>query len=144
MADEYVRLLYRKEEDFLEHFLGTVEALLPVLAAEHSADWRPSYACDDAERWARDCRLPAGQLDTLTFDKAVIFHGRDDAGHSSFSSLQTGSIASAPWPTPCARQPLSARRRDQSACAAPSRPRRDTDWLSCLGRPRGRISFPDR
>jgi hypothetical protein len=82
MADEYVRLLYRKEEDFLEQFLGTVEALLPVLAAEHGADWRPNYACDDRQRWAQQLRLNAGQLDELTFDEAAIH------GCSGFSSLQ--------------------------------------------------------
>jgi hypothetical protein len=83
MADEYVRQLYRGEEDFLDHFLGTVEVLLPILAAEHGADWRPNYACNDRQRWAQQLRLNAGQLDALTFDEAVIFHGRE-----GFSSLQ--------------------------------------------------------
>src|SRR5262245_6617242 len=83
MAGEWVRLLYRKEEDFLEHFLGTVEALLPVLAAEHGADWRSNYGCNDAERWARQLRLNAGQLDALAFDEAVILHAE-----RGFSSLQ--------------------------------------------------------
>src|SRR5262245_10263237 len=83
MADEWVRLLYRKEEDFPEHFLGTVEALLLVLAAELGADWRPNYSCDDRQRWQQHLRLNAGQVHALTFEEAVIFHGRE-----GFSSLQ--------------------------------------------------------
>src|SRR5262245_53805314 len=66
VMDEYVARMYLREEDFLEAFYGTVEALLPQLGG-----WRPNYQCDDAARWCRDQLRREGKLDALTFDSAV-------------------------------------------------------------------------
>src|SRR5262245_43586064 len=75
--DEYVAGMYLREEEFLEAFYGTVEALLPQFGG-----WRPNFQCDDAARRRRDQLRREGKLDALTFDSAVIFHGRGE-----FSSI---------------------------------------------------------
>ena len=77
--DEYVAGMYLREEEFLEVFYGTVEAVLPQLGC----DWRPNFQCDDAARWRRDRQLREGSLEALTFDSAVIFHGKE-----GFSSIR--------------------------------------------------------
>jgi hypothetical protein len=77
--DAYVTRLYRKEEEFLEDFYETVDALLPLLPGR----WQPNFRCNDLECWKRQLQLRAGQLDALTFDEAVIFHDK-----GQFASLQ--------------------------------------------------------
>jgi hypothetical protein len=47
--DAYVTRLYRKEEEFLEDFYETVDALLPLLPDR----WQPNFRCNDLERWKR-------------------------------------------------------------------------------------------
>jgi hypothetical protein len=77
--DAYVTRLYRKEEQFLEDFYETVDALLPLLPGRR----QPNFRCNDLERWRRQLQLRTGHLDALTFDEAVIFNDRRD----QFSSL---------------------------------------------------------
>src|SRR5262249_33101908 len=69
--------MYLKEEEFLEEFLGTVEAALPFFPIE----WRPNYSCNDDVRDDAARRRRAGTLHTLTFEDAVLFN--DQNGLSS-------------------------------------------------------------
>src|SRR5262249_55353335 len=71
--NEYVRRQYLKEEDFLEEYLGTVDAVLPQLP--HA--WQPNFQCDDRARFQRGRLRGTGQLASLPFDSAVLFYGRD-------------------------------------------------------------------
>ena len=48
--DEYVRRMYLKEEEFLEEYLGTVEAAVDLL----HLDWQPNYSCNDHARDHRE------------------------------------------------------------------------------------------
>jgi hypothetical protein len=92
--DAYVTRLYRKEEEFLEDWYETVDALLPLLPGE----WRPNFRCNDVERHARRLRLHAGQLEALAFDEAVIFHDK-----RQFAPLQLrlrGSLSTRAPPAP--------------------------------------------
>src|SRR5262249_25068567 len=59
--DEYVRRMYLKEEEFLEEYLGTVEAAVDLL----HLDWQPNYSCNDQVREGDARRLRAGALHTL-------------------------------------------------------------------------------
>ncbi len=86
--DEYVRRMYLKEEEFLEEYLGTVEAAVDLL----HLDWQPNYSCNDYVRNDTARRLRAGTLDALTFEDAVIFYGR-----SGFSSIHV-YLRSSCWP----------------------------------------------
>lgn len=64
---------WRREEDFLDHWLQTAD-----LVVEHlGGAWRPNYSCDDAARWRRDLALQEGTLDALTFDAAVELNGQN-------------------------------------------------------------------
>src|SRR5687768_10995422 len=77
--DGWVKRMYLHEEDFLEEWYATVEAVLQHLP--HA--WQPNFQCDDRARAERDQLLARGQLATLTFDSAVIFYDKD-----VFSSIQ--------------------------------------------------------
>jgi hypothetical protein len=71
--DEHVHRQFLKEEEFLEVHYETVDAVLPWLGH----DWRPNFQCNDQVRLPRARLLVAGQLAELTFDSAVLFHGRE-------------------------------------------------------------------
>jgi hypothetical protein len=71
--DEHVHRQYLKEEEFLEAYYGTVDAVLPQLPHH----WQPNYQCNDAVRDRRARPLAAGQLAELTFDSGVLFHNRE-------------------------------------------------------------------
>ena len=71
--DEHVNRMCLKEEEFLEVYYETVDAVLPSLG--HA--WRPCFLCNDHVRDRRARLLAMGQLAELTFDSAVMFHGRD-------------------------------------------------------------------
>src|SRR5262249_56813844 len=71
------RRMYLKEEEFLEEYLGTVEAAVDLLRL----DWQPNYSCNDYTRNDVARRIRNGMVNKLTFQDAVIFHGR--AGFSS-------------------------------------------------------------
>ena len=71
--DEHVHRMYLKEEEFLEVYYETVDAVLPRLGH----DWRPNFQCNDHVRDRRARLLATGQLAELTFDSAVLFHGRE-------------------------------------------------------------------
>jgi hypothetical protein len=71
--DEYVHRQFLKEEAFLEVHYETVDPVLPLLG--HA--WRPNFRCNDAVRDRRARLLAAGRLSELTFDSAVLFHGRN-------------------------------------------------------------------
>jgi len=75
--DEYVRRMYLKEGEFLVEYLGTVEAAVDLLRL----DWQPNYSCNDYTRNDVARRIRNGMVNKLTFQDAVIFHGR--AGFSS-------------------------------------------------------------
>jgi hypothetical protein len=77
--DEYVRRMYLKEEEFLEEYLGTVEATVDLL----HLDWQPNFSCNDSARDEFARGLRRGLVEKLTFQDAVIFHGRD-----GFSSIR--------------------------------------------------------
>jgi hypothetical protein len=78
-GSEWTQRIYRKEEEFLEEWYETVDAVLPLLGGE----WRPNYVCNERERQRRQYALAAGQLEQLTFDGAAIFYA-----HGQLSSLQ--------------------------------------------------------
>jgi hypothetical protein len=77
--DEYVKRMYLKEEEFLEEFLGTVEALLLSLGGA----WQPNYSCNDQVREETRRRLAKGALEAVTFQDAVIFYSKE-----GFSSIR--------------------------------------------------------
>ena len=71
MDDEYVRRQYLREEDFLETHFGLADLVAPRLG------WQPKYQCNDISRRRRDFHLAKNRLTELTFDAAVLFHGRE-------------------------------------------------------------------
>ena len=71
--DEHVHRMFLKEEDFLVEYYGTVDVMLPLIGH----DWRPHFQCNDGVRNRRARLLATAQLAELTFDSAVLFHGRD-------------------------------------------------------------------
>lgn len=71
--DEHVYRQYLKEEEFLETYYETVDAVLPLLGHE----WRPNFQCNDQVRVRRARLLATGRLADLTFDSGVLFHGRE-------------------------------------------------------------------
>jgi hypothetical protein len=71
--DDYVSRMYRKEGESLEIYHETVDAVLPFLGH----DWRPDFHCNDHVRDRRARHFATGQLAELTFDSAVVFHGRE-------------------------------------------------------------------
>jgi hypothetical protein len=72
IMDEHVHRQYLKEEEFLEMYYGLVDAVLPQI----DEVWQPNYGCNDQARQHRDLLLATDRLAQLTFDSAVIFHGR--------------------------------------------------------------------
>jgi hypothetical protein len=68
---EYTAGIYLREEDFVEEWAGTVEAVLP-----HLGGWRPNYNCNDQIREARRLALVKGEQTELVFDEAAISNGR--------------------------------------------------------------------
>ena len=78
-GSEWTRRIYRKEEEFLEDWYETVDAVLPLLRG----DWRPNFQCDDRERERRRHALATGELKHLMFDGAAVFHAQ-----SQLSSIQ--------------------------------------------------------
>src|SRR5262245_61089582 len=59
MGDEWVRLIYTDEADFMEDYWATAEAALALLPG---VDWKPNYS----KRW------PGKRRDELAFEQAVI------------------------------------------------------------------------
>jgi hypothetical protein len=60
-------------EEFLAVHYETVDAVLPWLGH----NWCPNFNCNDHVRQRRVRLLAAGQLAELSFDSAVMFHGRE-------------------------------------------------------------------
>jgi len=72
---------YIKEEEFLDSYgYGGI-----VTAAEDALnhEWQPKYDTDDETRRTIKYFLSTGELNTLVFDSASIFHNKD-----GFSSVQ--------------------------------------------------------
>src|SRR5262249_31647636 len=121
--DEYVRRMYLKEEEFLEEYLGTIEAAVDLL----HLDWQPNYSCNDSARDEFARRLRRGLVERLTFQDAVIFHGR-----AGFSSIRVYLRSSTRF-TVIRIHFVGGRLAAEFDCDGPSRPlRRRTPWL--LGR----------
>lgn len=80
--DAYVRLMYLREEEFLETYWATAEAVI----ATTGIDWRPNYRCPQLDRWRRQ---RFGLTEQLTFREAVIFHDRGGAFSSILLKLES-------------------------------------------------------
>lgn len=78
MAETMVRH-YIKEEEFLDHFPGAG----PAVSKAVNGDYKPHYDCSDKARANTNYFLESGQLMSLSFDCAFIYH---EAG--CFSSAQ--------------------------------------------------------
>jgi hypothetical protein len=71
--DAHVPRQFLKEEELLETYYETIDEVLPWLGH----DWRPNFKCSDQVRRHRARLLAAGRLAELTFERAVLFHGRE-------------------------------------------------------------------
>jgi hypothetical protein len=74
---EYLKRLYKKEEEFLDEFGSSASAAAQILGGA----WEPSYHCDDNVRHNQQYFLSTGELAHLTFDSAAVHH--DEKGFSS-------------------------------------------------------------
>ncbi len=70
---------YQKEEEFLDEFSDIAIEAAKILNDE----WQPNYDCDDGARKNRDYFFSTGELYSLTFDGAAVYHDRN-----GFSSVQ--------------------------------------------------------
>lgn len=70
---EYLKRHYDKEEEFLEEFYDAASAAGKILDEE----WQPNPHCDDNVRKNQSHFLSTGELNTLVFDSASVFHDTD-------------------------------------------------------------------
>src|SRR5262249_5208784 len=70
-----------KEEEFLEEYLGTVEAVVDLL----HLDWQPNYSCTDS---ARDEFARTAGRDSPRFASTALIHTL----HSDPHSLRRGTV----------------------------------------------------
>lgn len=77
--NEDMKKYYLKEEDFLDEFSD-----FAIEAAKFLNDeWEPNYNCNDKARQNRDYFISTGELHSLTFNSAAVYHDRN-----GFSSVQ--------------------------------------------------------
>src|ERR1700736_2871733 len=86
-TDAYVRLIWDKEEEVLDMYRGTVEAILPRLGVP----WKPNYQCRDAIRQFHARMIARGRQAQLVFQDAVIFHDRECRFSSIWVYLRSSS-----------------------------------------------------
>jgi hypothetical protein len=74
---EFCKQNYLKEEEFLEMFYDVACVVEKILDEE----WKPNSYCDDSIRKNQQYFLSTGELNSLIFDSASIYH--DEKGFSS-------------------------------------------------------------
>src|SRR4030042_2372970 len=78
MEERYKRS-YLKEEEFLDEFGDVANVAARVINGE----WQPSYHANDSVRKNQEYFISTGELTTLVFDSASIYHNAN-----GFSSAQ--------------------------------------------------------
>ncbi len=74
---EYMKRYYTKEEEFLDQF-----HMVAYTAADLMGDdWHPAPSCNDSMRKQTAYFLSTGELTSLVFDGAAVYH--DENGFSS-------------------------------------------------------------
>jgi hypothetical protein len=68
---------YTKEEEFLDEFHMVAYAAAELMGE----DWHPAPSCNDNMRKQTKYFLSTGELTSLVFDSAAVYH--DDSGFSS-------------------------------------------------------------
>lgn len=76
---EKLKKSYRKEEEFLDEFYNVAAEAASFLQGE----WTPNPKCSDETRRNRDYFLSTGDLNSLAFETAEVYHDQD-----GFSSAQ--------------------------------------------------------
>ncbi len=69
---EYPKRVCHKEEEFLDAYSMAAEPVSRLL----SGDWKPNYWCNDKIRLNTKQSLSKGELQTLTFDSATVYHDK--------------------------------------------------------------------
>jgi len=77
--NENMNKMYLKEEEFLDDFSNFAIEAAKILKNE----WQPNYNCNDKTRQNRDYFLSTGELASLTFNSAAVYHDK-----KGFSSVQ--------------------------------------------------------
>jgi hypothetical protein len=70
---EVLHRYYTREEEFLNEF-GSGGIVSAVNKAISPDEWRANYHCNDAERQQRDYFRKTGELSSLVFDGAAVYH----------------------------------------------------------------------
>ena len=70
---EYLKRVYHKEEQFLDTCSAVAEATFRLLGG----NWKPNYWCNDKTRLDTKRSLLKGELQTLTFDSASVYHDKN-------------------------------------------------------------------
>ncbi|HHT9151743.1 MAG: hypothetical protein HY607_06045 [Planctomycetes bacterium] len=77
--NETMKKYYQNEEEFLDEFSDVATQVVRCLNNE----WKPDYCCDDGTRKNREYFCSTGELYSLTFDGAAVYHDQN-----GFSSVQ--------------------------------------------------------
>ena len=74
---EFLKRQYTKDEEFLDEFQMVAYEAAQLMGD----DWHPAPSCDDSMRKQTKYFLSTGELGSLVFDSAAVYH--DENGFSS-------------------------------------------------------------